>query len=86
MVNLDTCPFEVLGYYETLQDARTGKVLGDRPIKSPNRPFGSDGREEYDLTEPTFVKKGHRTAIIKASKDKPVRVVGMLQILCGRAK
>ena len=27
-----TCPFEVLGYFEDLDDAETGKPLGSRPV------------------------------------------------------
>jgi len=83
----DNCPFEVLGFTEDLIDAKTGKLLGQRRLKEPTRPTGSPGMIEYDLTEPTEVTYSiSKTKVINASPEKPVRVIGMIQIICGRVR
>lgn len=84
--NPEDCPFEILGFYEDIMEPETGHCYGTRTIKEPDRPLGSDGRLEYDITETLWLKKGHRRVEFKASKEKPRRVCGMLQILCGRMK
>jgi|KBSSwiStaDraftv2_1062776.scaffolds.fasta_scaffold2271502_2 hypothetical protein len=80
------CPFEVLGYREDLMDAMTGKLLGTREIPEPDRPLGSNGMKEYTITEAIVLKRGHKEFILKASPQRPKRVVGMIQILCGKVK
>ncbi len=82
----DAYPFEVVGFIERLLDARTNKALGTRTLEEPTRPLGSDGYVEYDISEPTVLRAGHRTFTLKASKEKPVRVVGMIEVICGKAK
>jgi len=78
--------WEVLGFYEELLDSDTNKVYGYRLVAEPDRPLGSAGRKEYTLTHPITVRRGPKEIVIKATAQKPVRVRGMLQVLCGRAK
>lgn len=80
------CEFEVVGYFEELIDPETTKLLGVRTVAEPTRPIGSPGRLEYKLVQDTVLRKGVKTVVVKASPAKPVRVVGMLQVLCGRTK
>lgn len=84
--NPDNCEWEVLGFFEELQDANTNKVYGYRLVAQPDRPMGSAGRKEYILTQNITVRRGPKEVVIKATAQKPVRVRGMLQVLCGRAK
>lgn len=85
--NPDDCIFEVHGFFEELFEPDTGKVLGIRSIDEPTRPLGSLGLLEYEITQDTPLRKGYRKQIIlRASKQKPVRVVGMIQVRCGRLK
>ena len=80
------CPFEVLGFREDLMDAKTGKMLGTREIIDPDRPLGSNGLKEYIITEPIVLKRGPNEFTLKASPQRPRRVIGMIQLLCGRTK
>lgn len=84
--NPDECPFEVIGFTEELVECKTNRLLGSRKITEPTRPLGSKGMIEFDLTEPTVLNKGHKEVTVKASPKKPVRVFGMIQIVCGRVK
>lgn len=81
-----TCPFEVLGFFEDLDDAVTGKPLGSRRIESPDRVLGANGRKEYIFTETIVLNKGHKQVELKASPKRSRRVIGTLQILCGKVK
>jgi len=80
-----TCPFEVLGFFESLDDVITGKPLGDRPAVLDRAP-GAASRKEYLLTKTISLNKGHRIVELKASPKRPRRVFGTLQILCGKLK
>lgn len=80
------CPFEVIGFEEELLDVATNKVLGSYRIEQPTRKVGSEGRMEWDLTATVTLKKGHRTVVVTASPEKPRRVRGMINILCGPVK
>jgi len=84
--NPEDCPFEVLGFREDLMDAVTGVMLGTREITEPDRPLGSNGVKEYTITETIVLKKGHKEFTLKASPQRPRRVLGMIQILCGKTK
>jgi len=85
--NPDDCPFEVLGFYEDLIDAETSKCYGHRRVEAPTRPLGAAGMGEvFTITENLELTKGHRTVILKASSEKPKRVVGRICILCGHVK
>ena len=82
------CEFEIIGYIEEFDDPQTRKMLGFRPIAEPDRPCGSNGRREITITEPLELFKGYmkKPVTIKASKQSPRVVVGMIQIICGRKK
>ena len=84
--NPDDCPFEVLGFFERLINARTGKALGTRTLAEPTRKLGSEGYMEYDITQTVTLRKGHKEFVLKASLEKPVRVIGMIEIICGKVK
>lgn len=75
---------EVCGFYEELLEPGTGYFLGQRKIEEPTRPMGSLGRIEYDITETLILKRGLKEVTLKASTSKPVRVVGMIQAICGK--
>ncbi len=83
----DACMFETHGFFEELFEPDTGRVLGIRKITEPDRPLGSEGRKEYEITQDTEVKKGYRKLVtLRASAKRPLRVVGMIQVICGRLK
>jgi len=84
--NPDTCPFEVFGFVEDLVCAETYKALGSRPVAELTRPTGSPGMITFTLTENVILTKGMKQILIKASSQRPRRVIGTIQILCGRTK
>jgi len=83
-----TFPFEVLGFFEEFLDAETHKFLGVRSIEFPDRPVGAAGWKNYTLTSPLDLVKGYKKApvTVRASKTKPRKVIGMIQVLCGRQR
>lgn len=84
--NPEDCPFENAGFFEEFLEPESGKLIGIRVLKEATRPLGSDGRTELVITEEMWLKKGHRRVILKASPQKPKRVVSMIQVLCGFTK
>lgn len=84
-LNPDECDFEILGFYEELTD-EYGTYLGSREYGEPDRPLGAGGVKQFELTENVVVQAGHKMMMIKASKKKPKKVTGILQIKCGRVK
>lgn len=84
--NPDECQFEVFGFYERLVHAVTHKGLGTRRIEKPDRPLGSDGMLTYKITENTILQRGPNDFLLKASPTRPVEVIGILGVLCGREK
>lgn len=78
-------PFEVLGFQEHFDD-ENGRLLGWRNIGMPDRPTGSPGRREVTLTENLILTKNHKEAIVKASPQRPKKVMGMILIICGPTK
>ena len=82
----ETFPEEIIAFEEELTDAITRKPIGNRRVSFPNRPLGGKGWIEYDLTADVEVKKGFKTFTLKASPEKPRRVLGMLIVLSGRRK
>ena len=81
--------FEVHGYFEQIgtQVGDSYRSLGTRTIEKPtDRPLGADGVRYYTLVEPLTLVKGHRSVVIKASKDRPLKCFGIANALCGRAK
>jgi len=83
---VEDCPFEILGFFERLIDARTNKALGTRTVGRPDRPLGSAGMLEYDITETVTLRRGHKEMVLAASPKKPWRVIGQIEIFCGRVK
>lgn len=82
-----TCEFEVLGFFEDLTNAATGEYLGLRRIAEPTRPLGAAGALEFDLTENVVLQKGAVVYTLKTKRGpRRRRVVGMIQVLCGRTK
>ena len=80
------CAFEVLGFYEDILDATTHKFLGYRDVEEPTRPLGSTGFLAFELTVPTVLMRGGKQVLIRASLKRPRKVLGMLQVRCGRVK
>lgn len=77
--------FEHLGYFEELIDATSFKCYGTRKVDDPQgRECGYAGRREETLIATVHLDKGHKSVLLKASPAKPVRVVTMLHVLCGR--
>lgn len=79
-----TYPYESFGLVEELIDVVTHKCLGMRRVPTADRPLGSQGAKEFDLTEDVEIMRGHHFTILKASPKKPRRVRGMLQVVCGK--
>ncbi len=85
-------PFEVLGFFEEYIAEAVGgnwnKVLGWKvlDVDSAPRPLGSDGRKVVTLTEPIVLKHGMKFVTVKASPQRPVHVITMVQALCGKKK
>lgn len=76
--------FETLGWYEEVLELG-GRTLGTRNVKrQPNRKCGHSGMTEVVLTENTTLQRGHKDWVIKASPAKPVTVLTILYIKCGR--
>lgn len=80
------CPFEVHGYTEDLTDAETFKFLGSRPVDKPVRPCGTPGQAELVLTSDVTLTRGLRMVTVRASKERPVRVWSVFQMICGRVR
>ena len=80
------CPFEVHGYWEEFACAATFRFLGTRLVEKPERSCGSPGTVEMTLTEPVALRRGFKSVTLKASKEKPVRVLSTFQMICGRVK
>jgi len=88
---LNDCPYEIVGFYEEFiaLDLLTGygaRTLGTRRVETLDRVLGAAGRTELTLTEPLVLTKGAKQVTVKASKENPVKVAAMLQILCGFSK
>lgn len=86
--NPDDFDCEVLGFVEEFDDAETFKPLGSRRLSEPDRPCGSPGRKEYEITEPLHLLKGYRQVpvTIRASAEHPRRVIATIQVICGKKK
>lgn len=83
----ENCDFEIFGFYEEFMDVEINKWLGIRFLQGmPLRKLGADGQIQYNLTEPLVLKKGPNEILVKASKQKPIKVSAMLQVLCGQLK
>lgn len=81
--------FEVHGYFEEIgiQIGDRYRSLGTRTIEKPtDRPLGAGGTRHYTIEEPLTLVKGHRSVVIKASKNRPLVCFGIANALCGRAK
>ena len=85
-LNPDDCPYEIAGFFEEIFDAEFGNFLGVRRLSEPDRPLGHAGRKEFAITEDVILVKGTKDKLYRASRKKPLKVVGMLQIVCGRTK
>lgn len=84
---MDAMEYEVHGFFEDLQLATPPyKWLGSRHVEEPDRPFGSAGEKVFEITENITLRRGHKQRQFNASPEKPLRVIGRLQILCGRRK
>lgn len=81
-------PFELKGYYEEFHDIEFNKWLGVQLLSEcpADRLLGSQGRIEYTLTHNLTLRKGHKIYLLKASKQRPIKVATMVQILGGRPK
>lgn len=81
-----TCEYEVLGFFEELWEPEFNRFLGQRNVQL-DRPLGEAGRKEYTFTEDLLLTKGHREGIrVRASKKKPIKAYGVIQIICGKIK
>jgi hypothetical protein len=84
--HLNSCPWEVCGFFEEFIDLDINKTLGWRGVTLLDRPLGAEGREERVITEPLLLTKGMKQVRVPASPQRPIRVAAMLQIRCGWAK
>lgn len=84
------CPFEVLGFFEEYIDMGGDypKVLGTKTLSVDEAPrlLGAPGRKEQTVTAPLTLMRGYREVVVRASPARPLRVVTMVQILCGKSK
>ena len=77
--------FEVLGYFEDVVDVSTGKCLGTRKCaEQPGRILGYNGQQQQTMTAPFELERGHKTIIVKASKEKPMQIRTTYLRLCGK--
>lgn len=76
--------FNVLGYYEELYEYERAEFLGTRLVEWPDRPLGTPGTIDVEITEPITLNRGPKTKAFKASKKKPLRCRATLQMICGR--
>jgi hypothetical protein len=76
--------FETLGWYEEVLDL-SGRTIGTRNVKrQQGRACGHSGMQEVTLTDPVTLQRGHKTYVLQASAAKPVKVLTILNIKCGR--
>lgn len=68
--------FQNHGYFETVIDALTGRVLGLRYGVTPRegRVIGCNGQEDSTITEPMVLFRGPKRITVKASAKKPLRI------------
>lgn len=78
--------FEQTGWFETIMDDATGKVIGTRHniTPAPGRQTGYHGQVKETHTKPFTLTKGHKVVTIKASKEKPVHCTSTLFPQSGR--
>lgn len=85
-IDTDAFDCEVVGFFEEIMDSKKGKMLGVILHTTLDRPLGARGRKDFELTAPTEMRRGHKMVIVKASPQRPVKVWGMMQPLCGKSK
>lgn len=78
--------FEHHGAFEELFDVHTHEFLGKRDVPDtfPARCYGYTGREYVTLTESVRVTTGTTERTLKASPERPRKVMTMLFPVCGR--
>jgi hypothetical protein len=78
--------FEILGYFEEIWDAKTRKCIGTRKVllEVQDRRFGEPGERRVTLMHDIEMTVGHKTQILRASKNKPREIFTRLQPICGR--
>lgn len=77
--------FHYVGFYEEVWDAEFRQFLGTRSVKEQNgREFSFKGEQELTITKPIELTQGHKTTILKASKQKPKHIFTRLFPVCGR--
>jgi len=77
----------IIGYFEEFLEQDTHKFLGTRRVAAPKtRKTGSPGMERKTLTEDITLMKTFKTITYKASERKPLRVISIINPLCGPEK
>ena len=77
--------FEYHGYFETLVDPVTGKVLGTRLLEVlGDRIVGEAGRAEFVYVKDFEVTRGHKTTTVRVGKGRTL--ISIINRLCGRIK
>lgn len=81
-----SAPFEHLGYFETVIDVLTGRVLGNRLNVTPRkgRLIGFNGQEEETYTSDVVLNRGAKNIVVKATPTKPVKVRTLVFPISGR--
>lgn len=76
------------GFFETVTDVLTGKILGNRFGVTPerDREVGYNGERVETWTEPVTLERGHRSVLVSASVKKPVRVRTILFRVSGTVR
>lgn len=69
-------PFHEHGYFETVIEDLTGRVLGNRldVTPEPGRVIGFNGQRIETWTANVTLNRGHRDIVVKASPKKPLKV------------
>ena len=74
--------FDVKEFFLEYRDRDTGKGFGIKVIPAaevePTRIIGAYGTEEFNIAHAFELQRGHKMVLIKASPEKPARVITYL--------
>lgn len=84
--NPDEFPFEVFGFLEEYSCADTFAYLGNKRIDEPTQSLGTPGSAVRELVGELQLSKGLKLNTVKASPQRPRRVIVTQQAICGRVK
>jgi hypothetical protein len=77
--------FEKHGYFETLLDAETQKVVGNRTAKlRPGRKVGYEGKERITVIGDLPLQRGHKEIVVRCHAGRNFFTI--IYPVCGRVK